>query len=697
MTVIPLRTRGRRTRRLVAALGAVVLALGLAAPAAASPSIAQAAPVPEPGETAFTLAPVGNGVVRPGDPLAVSVTLQNETAVATAPVTVTLLLGSLPLSTRAALDEWLAGPQDGVPLTPVGTADLPAVLSGTSEATGIVVAADAPALAGRAPGVYPLVATYVGPDGTVSSTSVMIVPASDAPLTLGLVVPVTTGPRTTALLSADELTELTSETGALTAQLDAIEGTPAILAIDPAILAAIRVLGTAAPEAATLWLARLDALPNARFALQFGDADVSTQLAAGLSRPLAPPRLSSYLSADDFLPDPDATPEPTPTPGVTDELPSNAELLDVGATRDQVYWPAAGSATAETLALLGDLGDDDDIALSLVPSSSTAQGSDGTTVRARGAVADAGVLVYDSTISAALSEASVLDESTLRGAALTAATAHLVLAATDTDGAPLLVAFDRSVDRSRVGLRTAITSAVGAPGVSALSLDALASAPALDVEIGDAGTAPARAAAASTLLAEENELARFATILDDPVLLTGPERAELLQLFGVSWLDAADGEWSAAVAAHREGTVATLTSVRLAPTSTINLYGAGARLWFTVQNDLPYPVNLVLYAVPDDLRLDVQRATQVVATASSNTRVEVPVQARVGNGDVQLQLQLRSRASVAIGPSETVDVNVRAEWETVGVVALSVVVGGLVLLGIIRTVLRVRRRKQGEE
>jgi uncharacterized membrane protein YcjF (UPF0283 family) len=113
-----------------------------------------------------------------------------------------------------------------------------------------------------------------------------------------------------------------------------------------------------------------------------------------------------------------------------------------------------------------------------------------------------------------------------------------------------------------------------------------------------------------------------------------------------------------------------------------------------VRNDLPYPVNLVLYTTPDDLRIDVQRATPLVAGGSSNTRVEVPVQARVGNGEVTLALQLRSRASVAIGDGATVDVNVRAEWESVGIAALSIVIGGLLVLGVVRTVLRIRARRK---
>jgi hypothetical protein len=161
----------------------------------------------------------------------------------------------------------------------------------------------------------------------------------------------------------------------------------------------------------------------------------------------------------------------------------------------------------------------------------------------------------------------------------------------------------------------------------------------------------------------------------------------------VGWMPTPEA-WSEAIAGHRAATQVTLDSVSLLPTSTIDLYGANAGLRFWVRNDLEYPVNLVLYVTPDDLRLDVQRANPVVAQVQSNTRVEVPVQARVGNGEVTLDLQLRSRASVAIGDPESVDVTVRAEWETFGITALGIVVGGLLLLGIVRTVLKLRARRR---
>ncbi len=199
-------------------------------------------------------------------------------------------------------------------MTPVGTATFAAVASGDSEVTGIVVAPDDPALAGRAPGVYPLSASYESPEGTVTSTSAMIVPSEGAAeVGIGVVVPITAGATAEGLLTAAELTDLTGPNGYLTDELDAVEGTASILAIDPAIPAAIRVLGTAAPASATEWLARLEALPNSRFALQFGDADVAAQLQSGLSRPLRPLSLQYAMSPADFAPTDTATPSPSPT------------------------------------------------------------------------------------------------------------------------------------------------------------------------------------------------------------------------------------------------------------------------------------------------------------------------------------------------------------------------------------------------
>ncbi|MDT0182542.1 DUF6049 family protein [Microbacterium sp. ARD31] len=676
---------------------------------APTPSIAAtpgATPTPTPTPTAelsadavaFTLAPVGNGILEAGQNLTASVSLTNEASVAVAGTDVALFLGTRPLADRAALASWLGGETSRVATREVAETVFEPLLAGEAVVRGLTVEADDPALRGLDPGVYPLVASFTAGDEVVSSTSVITVPDPEAEaVDVGLVVPLTAGALTEGLLTAEELETLTAPGGALADQLDAVDGSDAILAVDPAIAAAIRVLGIAAPETAREWLTRLEALPNPRFALQFGDADVAVQLAAGTGTPLQPRALTAYIDPENFVggPEPTALPTPTPTPTSDPETPAVPDLdalLAVGEARDDVYWPARGIAPDSVVAELGDLGDDETASLTLLNSRATRQGVDGRTVPARGSAGDAAVVVYDADISAALTEAAALDETLPRGAALTAATAHLAFAADEAGGRPVAIALDRSTERSRVGLGTAISAITQAPGVRAVDLDTLTDAAPRPVAIADSDTDEERRAAASALLAAEEDLARFATILDDSSLLTGPERAEILQLLGTAWLSQPFA-FDVAVAEHRLATRATIGSVELLPTSDITLAGSTADLRFWVRNDLPYPVELVLYASPDDLRLNVQRATPIIATAQSNTRVVVPVQARLGSGDVALDLQLRSPSAIAVGSAERVNVNVRAEWEGVGIVALSVIVGVMLVLGAIRTVLRVRARR----
>lgn len=706
-----------------AALAAAAVVAGLLLPAAAA-----AAPVPEPsptptpgvpaGTTAFTLSPLSNGVVEPGESLSVSVSRQNGTNAELAAAGVTLALGSAPLADRAALGAWLDDAAGDVELQTVATEAIEAVDPGSFRVRVITIAADDPVLASLTPGVYPLAASYEDATGTVTSTSTVIVPRPETDAGVGVVVPITAGPRTAGVLTADELADLTAPDGDLTNQLEAVVATAAILAVDPSVVASIRALGSAAPESAEEWLARLEALPNSRFALQYGDADVSAQLQAGLPRLLVPTSFTAYMDAADFsAPGPTPTPTPTgPTPAPSgsptpapvqptaqptepapptpeSRLPTTEELLDLGpAAQPGVYWPADGTADADTVARLGALSADDIPSLTLLPSATTSTGAAGGTVPARARVGDAEALVFDSDVSTALREASERPESWLRGAPLTTATAYLAFATAEAT-APLLVTVGRGDDRSRIALGAAVAAALEGPGVTPRTLPVVAAAEPAAVDLTDVPSSAERAEAASTLVAEESEIARFATILDDPALLTGPERAEILQVLGAGWVD--DAGWPDALAGHRAQSAETLDSVALLPTSPSDLYGSSAGLLFWVRNDLEYPVNLVLYTMRDNLRIDVQSETPVVATPQSNTRVEVPVQSRVGRGEVTLTLQLRSPAFVAIGEPETVEVNVWADWEAVGIGALAVIVGGLLVVGIVRTVLRMRRRGRG--
>ena len=700
---------GRGVRvRLGAIIGLAAMLIGLAAAPAASaafptettPTPTPTAP-PVPGDVEFTLAPISNGVLRPGGTLTVSVTVSNDTFVPTAGGTVSLAFGSTPFADRDDLAGWLAG-EGTASVAELSTIAFPAVEAGGDQTRGITAGVDNPTLAALAPGVYPVVATLTTAGESFTSTSAVVVPDdAAAAVGVGVVVPVTAEPTAEGLLTADELVELTGPEGSLTNILDAVEGTEAILAVDPAIPAAIRVLGSSAPPTVLLWLARLEALPQTRFALQFGDADVAAQVQAGIVPPLRVTSLQAYLEPDDFIVE--ESPEPIPTPSASPSVdptapvfPDTATLLGVGQTRSGVFWPGTGTATSDVVTALGGLTVEDQQGLTLVPSDTTVAGAGNTTVPAGGNVGDAPVLVYDSAISDELLQASTLEVATLRGAHLAAATAYLAFALDETEGAPLLVTVDRVVGRSRVALRTAITAALEAPAAIPATLGTLANTTTRPVEITDVTTDEARVAAVSALVADEAAITDFSSILDDPGLLRQPERAEMLQLLGEAWR-AQSVEWAAALEAHRMESSETLGSVGIIRASPIQLITSGAVIPVWVRNDLPYPANVTLFATPDDLRLRVQQTTTVVAQPLSNTRIEVPVQAQLGSGDVTIALELRSPTGVLIGAPQTREVHVRAEWEGIGLVIIGVFGVGFVLLGVIRTIQRRRRRAKEAE
>ncbi|MFT4136533.1 DUF6049 family protein [Microbacterium sp.] len=679
-----------RRRRLGAWVAAVALALTpLLSDAAAAGQVSVAGDTA--GSVSITVAPSGGGLVRAELPLTLTTTVTNTTPSTVAAADVHVAVGRAPLESRTDLEAWLAdGTGDGdMVFDELGVTHVDAVAPLDTRTTALTVDPTGTGLASRSPGVYPLRATYASAAGSLTVTSVVVVaPAAIASTGLGLVVPVVAGPLDHGLLTEDELTDLTGPLGVLTEQLDAVTGTSAILAVDPAIPASIRVLGSAAPDDAEAWLARLMALPNQRFALQFGDADLATQVQSGMSVPLAPVTLQSYLDPDDFASvsagaEPDETPAPTATAETEPQtsLPTLDELTDIGPALPGVLWPATGSAGPDVIAALTAAVPG---ALTLVPDTTISDDA-GPSATAD----DANLLVYDADLSSALAAVASSDDGVARAAATAEANAYAAVARARSDR-PILVVVDRATPSS-TGLRSAVATAQSLAGYSPTDLGTVTAADPENVEIAAADPDPTRVDALAQLLHDESQLTAFASILADPAVLTTPERTTLLQLMGNAWRTQPE-TWSTTVAEHRAGTHETLDAVGISPPSNINLLGGAAPLGFAVRNDLPWPVSLTLTAYPTEPVLVVQNTTAVEAGAEQNTRVEVPVEARVGSGATTIELQLRSPTGVAIGHASSVPVTVRAEWESVWIAVLAAVVGLLLVLGVVRTVLRIRRR-----
>lgn len=644
---------------------------------------------------ALSLLPAQEGVLGAGTTLTASATIDNPGSEALPAGTLRLDIGRSALGDRGALDAWLSSGQAGGDFATLQTSPVDEIGGGATATAQLSVATDVDGLEGLAAGVYPLRAT-LGAGGTAVEGRSVIVVAGGERAPVSVIVPITAPPTGAGLLSSDEIGALTAPEGALSQSLEAVAGTTAVLAVDPAIPAAIRALGTAAPAPALEWLERLEELPNERFALQFGDADVTPQIQAGLAAPLAPTSLRAFESGENFT-----APEPTPsaTPAAEEEpeaptepaYPPLEELLSIGDEAARVYWPAEGSAGPDVVSALAADG-----ATTLIPSTATVEGADGAAVPARAE----GALVYDDAISEVLSEAAV--DATGDENALVEASAELWFAAHETGGAPLLVALDRpaypaddadepTAIRTEESLRDAIENVTRNASVEAVSLTDVLEAEPRPVTVSDAAPDPERTAAVSAFTAAEPGLAHMASALDEPELLTGQARAEALQLLSVGWTADPD-RWREALAAHAGLTAQRVDGIGVTVSDQVQLLSAEAPLPVWVRNSLAWPITVVLEVQPDNVRLDVQERIEVQVPAGSNPRVEIPVEARVGSGEVQLAVSLFTASGEQIGGVQTMDVTVRAEWERIGVSVLIAIIVLLVVGGVIRTVLRRRRR-----
>ncbi|MGI6878532.1 DUF6049 family protein [Microbacterium sp. gxy059] len=629
---------------------------------------------PEPGDDAegrppLRIAPTSRGVVTGGS-ASVRVEIANSSGEEIPESSVAISRGDR-LGSARDIDAWLDG-SASTSLTELDSLDTETV--GGGDVLGTSTSVD---LGDIPSGVYPLHARFDGANPATEARSLLIVTGGDRPA-VAMVMPITGPVDTRGLFSADVLATLTGEDGLLSAQLDAVEGTAAVLAVDPAIPAAIRVLGEAAPASATEWLTRLETLPNDRFALQFADADVTAQLDAGLATPLGPAGLDAYL------------------PGDVTEAPELDDLLDIGGqASSSIVWPAPGSADDDTLAAIGD-------ARVLVPASSTVDGSPAL---------GQSVLAYDDAAGDALLEAAQATSSFDRETALVAATAELWLGASETDG-PLLVALDRmgsdeldtdaegvtspstAPDVTADGLREAVQAGLRSPAFAPTGLSDALAAGSGSVALREAPDDEERVAAVRRYQELAPAIWHISTALERPELLRGQTRAEMLRFLSVGWTTNHDA-WADRRVAFEAELARRGEAIDLQDPSPVHLLSPEADMPVWIRNDLPYPARVVIEAVPDDPRLSIEQRTEVIAQPESSTRVTIPIEARVGSGDLVVHYALHAMTGEQIGPPRDMQVAVRAEWERIGVTVLVVLVVLLLGAGTYRQIHR-RRRDRAE-
>ena len=519
--------------------------------------------------------------------------------------------------------------------------------------------------------------------------------ASPTPVSLAVLVPLTVRPTAAGLIDATALAAYTAPLGVLTRQLDAVIDTPAVIGLDPMIVASIRVLGSAAPASATSWLERLQASGNQVFSLAYADADLAALARADALKLRDPVGFGFAIDPRNFGPAASASPTPSSAatsteppvtnPGTPPALPTDAtEVLNWSYTLKDIAWPADDTVVGDDLRDLAQAGYQS-VVLSSSNVSSTASGYVDLT-GIHGIVADAGVtaLVRDAVYSS--DPAGPHD-------ALDRLNSALGGMAAVSPGRTVVATLDRRWPLGALNLHAlfedlAQQSSVVPVGLTSVMAGAHPEAAVVN-EPGDAARASQVASAVQAITTES----QFATVAADPTAVTAPRRLALLALLAVSWLRGTD-DWAAQVTTFLADSRTLVGSVQIVAGSDL-VVGAGAsNIPVTVSNALSVPITVYVNVDSPSsvLQVRAQNVPLTVEPGSSN-KAAIPV-AALTNGQVDTTITLTSAAGVAIGQPDYVSVDLHPGWESVGT---AIVIALLVLIfggGITRNIVKRRAARR---
>lgn len=524
-----------------------------------------------------------------------------------------------------------------------------------------------------------------------------VVPSAQAadpgPVEVAIIAPIVAPPGTTGLIPADLLEQYTSPTGLLSRQLDAVAGRPVTIAIDPMILASIRVLGTGAPATALAWLDSLESATNESFLLPYADSDVTLATQAGSMSVLSPEGFSFAIDPTLFGPAVEtSTPTPTEAPDedAAPALPTTEDLLAWDSDFPTTIWPREGTVSSSDLGAFAASGFDTVI---LSSGNVSRDATTGPSVDLDGTPA----IITDDAVSAALRAAATsLTQEGLQ-AALPGLQSAIAEAGAVQDGQAAVVAsLDRAVavTGSSVSLTIASLSADASITLVPLS-DALDGSTAGPATLVDGAQDADRVAVVGRLLEAQSAEARFATILADPSTLTAPRRLEVLGLLSIGWKDNTAG-WAAATDDFLDASADLLDAVQVVTTSTFTLLADNATLPIPIRNDLAQAVTVYVTVRPETAQLAVTDSlVEVTIEPNSQAKAQIPVQA-ITNGSVQVLITLTSAAGIGIGQPAVTEINVQAGWETPIVLVLAGIVVLVFAVGIVRNIFR-RRRSTDDE
>ena len=720
------------------ALGAAPAFPASAAPAGTADAAAPAVNATEElGDDAGTgaqliVAPRAPVVDTGADDIQFGVVIRNATDAELPAGTVSLRIGSSPVSRTDELDAPLADSAATLTEAAVG-----ATAPGTEQtATMTVPRSDFPLNSGSAPGAYVVGASFTLADSAAQAPDETDAAASNPALTttapliwrgvgtqtvpLSVIVPFVLPSDIRTLPTRSQLEELAPGWDRL---LTAARAQEATLAIDPRIIAGIRAYGDEAPRSAQLLLGRLESTPQPSFLLQFADADPSAQAALGFTSLLGPTNLD-FVSRYGSFPDAssqgdDSTSSTSSTSGSTgstdtgpdgasssaptsaapqdsadaaaagtagesdadaDPLPSLSELLAWPGQETVTAWPAAGRADAETLALLDGAG-----VGALVLSSSGVSQRGGP----RATLGNDTVTVTNAGLDAAARTALSADSETERAGGVAELAALLAIDAQTGSGGVVL-----GLDRGATGDATDPAALLEQlQSFSWATPTDLSKQPSGAVELRPSGTAEDRLELLRAASNREGSVNELGAVLVHPEYLSGYQRTRLLELFSTRYADD-PGTFAQVAAGYQKRDAELLSGVQAISTEHIQLVGSSSRVPVQLRNALPFDAVVSVEVDPASAALSVseRRFTDIAIPAEANERVLVPVRSRVSSGDSGLVVSVAAADGSPTVYTGTLSITIRSSVETIAFWVLGALALALLGFGIWRSVIRRRSR-----
>lgn len=673
----------------------LLLAVGLAVGSFVAPNVPAA---PEVGAVDVVAAPLASGVVRPGENLIVTGTITNRTAQPLAALDAAVYVSSKRVDTRSALAQWLS---DDPSVSGFSAGDALGTVSilnlGVSQARAFSISVPATALTfltGKT-GAFPLEVRVTAENVTLATqrSAVSWVPDGVIPrVNVAVATPLTAPPSSTGLLDAETLDTLTSPDGELYDYLEMAVLHSVALGVDPMIIASIRLLGDDAPVSAREWLERLENVPNDVFTLTYADSDQLLLHRAGATAPIGP---ISFPDAENVAPAPQET---LPTQGSTPSSSSDEDVeltpgepTAVRTTIDGLAWPASKLQSEDDLDFLAEQGTSRTLL-----SSSELSGSSIDTPNI--SVGKHRITVSDDQLSMLMRAAAQATTDGQWASAIANLTATLAVTAEQSPSTTVVATFAREVSPNSRLVGNTLTVMETLPWVNSTALrNALNAAPAsgtLSVQSGDDESDTGQVPLIKELISSEKKVTEFSSVADNPQLVTGPQRLELLALVSAVWAGDRVG-WQAAVGQHLTDNSELLDSVYIPEGSFINFPLEKGNLPITVKNELGVPVTVYVTVRAERAILKVTDPwVELKVEADSQTKVFVPVES-IANGEVLTTVRLSSGTGVQISKPTIVTLNVQAGWETTATVVLAVLVVLLFGAGLWRTVMR-RRSSRAE-